>query len=431
MQFMETLQSIPNPDFRYCHPEFIPKYLSWNRNVKQIRLGGGCSSSKWIKIIDAVEKTNTRYTTITVVYNPDIPHERIMKYLNSDLASDLSRISILNAYDGMTNIPQEHKIFNGFHNHVNLTRLELRYHCMDRNTSLSLARLLEATTSIKTLILEDLFTSHFEAIFKAVSESNTLTHFHLESIQLTRSEIITMKRALLKNSNIVVFRYIHAIITNNIMGFAHEGLPPGCPTRWLYTLISDNTAIKTLDLSSCHLTDDVLINISRGLTRNKTLENLVLSDEKFGAIGLDYLCATLSDHNTTLKSLDLSYNQLTRDLKTMIPLMKYLEKNGPLKSLNLSGNGFNGSDLIHLLLYLGSNTNLVTLHLRASCTTSADLYSVERAVVYLNITHINLECELTDRVNMINLRLSRNGKQVNKYDYLSTEYFDMSDIAKY
>ena len=431
MELMRILQSITDPDLRFCKPKFIEKYLLWNRNVNRMNIHGGCYNFKWITIINLLEKTKTRLKIVDVTFNQYMPHGHIIGYLRSDLAGDLVNLCI-SAVPTIININDEHKIFNGFHNRVSLTRLELKHHSMDKNTSLSLARLLGGSTSIKTLILNELHIDDFKPIFRTIGKNNTLVHFHLESVQLTMSEGGTMKYALSESKSITVFRCEKMTMRDDTLDVVYGGLLSDNYTRFYFgladndmlssfgdtkcnlrDLISKNITIKTLDLSSCKIDDDALIDISKGLIENKTLENLVLSDEKFGAFGLEPFCAVLIKYNTTLKSLDLSYNRLGRNSLTTMPLLTYFEGNGALESLDLSGNEFNGDSLIQLMIHLGSDTTLSTLRLRDSDITSADLYSIERVVAHLNITHMDIECELTDRVNMINLKLSRNGEFAN------------------
>ena len=452
MKFMEVLRSITDPDLRFCNNEFTHKYLLWNRNVCKTYFDASCSTAKCIEIIDALNKTKTRLKTMVIVSNTNTPHEHITRYLNSDLASDLITLRIsMSIYT--LNIVGERKIFDGFHNHANLTCLELKHHSMDKNTSLSLTLLLEKTTSIETLILDDLRVDDFKPVFEAVGKNTTLIHLHVGQLQLTTLEARALKYALSENNNILKFACEKMMITDDALNIIYKGISSNAftghyfsfmgndslstrqPGRYnLKTLISKNTSLKTLNLSLCTLSDGALTGISRGLMENKTLENLTLSNECFGKVGLEHLCDTLSNHNTTLKSLDLSWNQLER-YDVIKPLLEYLAKNGPLQSLDLSGNDLTANEsatklntndctltktiLKRLMISLSTNTNLNTLYLGDHPKASTYVPTIEWAVPILNITHINLQHELSgrtpdeidfaDRATMINLRLSRNG----------------------
>jgi len=98
------------------------------------------------------------------------------------------------------------------------------------------------------------------------------------------------------------------------------------------TLLSINTSLTELDLSICNLSDAEFQAISNGLTRNATLQALVVGVNRVTADGVKLLFQAL-EQNRTLQKLTLRDSPL---LNTGVQsLVRMLERNNSLIHLNL------------------------------------------------------------------------------------------------
>jgi len=98
------------------------------------------------------------------------------------------------------------------------------------------------------------------------------------------------------------------------------------------TLLSINTSLTELDLSICNLSDAEFQATSNGLTRNATLQALVVGVNRVTADGVKLLFQAL-EQNRTLQKLTLRDSPL---LNTGVQsLVRMLERNNSLIHLNL------------------------------------------------------------------------------------------------
>ena len=111
-------------------------------------------------------------------------------------------------------------------------------------------------------------------------------------------------------------------------------------------VIDVNTSLKTLDLSWNHLRGSGAIAIAKGLENNCSLHTLLLAWNGFGDDGACAVAEALLENNT-LQELDLSNNRITR--KGCFALADALRVNTSLKILRIGKNQL-GGDGAHALL---------------------------------------------------------------------------------
>ena len=104
----------------------------------------------------------------------------------------------------------------------------------------------------------------------------------------------------------------------------------------LFEYLKQNKTIKILYLNNNSLSSTCGYYLGDCFKKNVTIEILHLSQNKINENGLESFLNILGNDNSTLKELDISYNELSfEDFKI---LSNYLNLNPPLKSLDISGN---------------------------------------------------------------------------------------------
>ena len=153
--------------------------------------------------------------------------------------------------------------------------------------------------------------------------------------------------------------------------------------------IKDNKTIKTLILNNNNISSGSGFYFADCLSRNKILEDLYLSNNNIRENGLNTLINILINNNTTLKKLDISYNNLTREDFNIIG--QYISNNLNLKYLDLSGNLINAQTANSFGISLRKNKNLTCLKLN-KCGLNEE--SAPQLLNYMNETNIsNIELD--------------------------------------
>ena len=101
----------------------------------------------------------------------------------------------------------------------------------------------------------------------------------------------------------------------------------------------NNTTVKKLDLSCNNITKNGAIAISNCLKHNSTLQALNISHNCFTDNEAVIICDCLKMHNSTLQNLDFSHNNISD--KGAADIGKCLKHNKTIKALNLSENCIN------------------------------------------------------------------------------------------
>ena len=149
--------------------------------------------------------------------------------------------------------------------------------------------------------------------------------------------------------------------------------------------IKDNKTIKTLILNNNNISSGSGFYFADCLSRNKILEDLYLSNNNIRENGLNTLINILINNNTTLKKLDISYNNLTREDFYIIG--QYISNNLNLKYLDLSGNLINAQTANSFGISLRKNKNLTCLKLN-KCDLNEE--SAPQLLNYMNETNISI-----------------------------------------
>lgn len=123
--------------------------------------------------------------------------------------------------------------------------------------------------------------------------------------------------------------------------YSTSGVELGGPRiRILVSQIAYNKSLKAIHLNRADIKDEDGVEIAKILYNNKFLRKLELEGNCLGPNTARHLAKALAV-NTTLQFLDLESNSLTNeteDIDGLIDMLRSLEKNTSLLSLNLGNN---------------------------------------------------------------------------------------------
>ena len=106
--------------------------------------------------------------------------------------------------------------------------------------------------------------------------------------------------------------------------------------KGLFEYLKQNNTIKRLYLNNNNISSACGFYMADSFKKNTSIEILHLSHNKLNESGFDAFLNILANDNTSIKELDISYNEFdSQDFKS---LSTYLNSNPPLKSLDVSGN---------------------------------------------------------------------------------------------
>jgi hypothetical protein len=130
--------------------------------------------------------------------------------------------------------------------------------------------------------------------------------------------------------------------------------------------LARNPTLSKLRLRGCNLDRDNAKKIGMVLCNSRTLHTLCLKGNRLGSAGLAELAPALY-HNTSIKVLDMPYNDLN-DTASAALLLDILRINRTMTALDLSGNTFGDTTLAvqRIADGLGSNSTLLKVDL-SSC----------------------------------------------------------------
>ena len=151
----------------------------------------------------------------------------------------------------------------------------------------------------------------------------------------------------------------------------------------LFEYIKQNTTLKILILNKNNIIPPYGYYLADAFKKNTTIEVLHLSQNNLAQNGLDSFLNILAHDNTTLKELDLSYNNFYfNDFKI---LSNFLNLNPTLKSLDISGNKFDPPSSNIIGVTLNKVQNLEKLKLN-SCGITDEI--APQVFMYLNESNI-------------------------------------------
>ena len=187
--------------------------------------------------------------------------------------------------------------------------------------------------------------------------------------------------------------------------------------KGLCEYLKENKTIKILYLNNNNLSSSCGFYMADSFKKNSTIEVLHLSHNKFNESGFDSFLNILSNDNTSLLDLDISYNELKfLDFKS---LSGYLNTNPPLKKLDISGNILEPQAANIIGITFKKITNLEELKLN-SCGITDEC--AQHLFNFFNISSIrNLEID-SNKFETMGLMLALKSMQVsNKLKYISLQ----------
>ena len=117
--------------------------------------------------------------------------------------------------------------------------------------------------------------------------------------------------------------------------------------RGVFELLKNRPLIRTVEAMSCNLNEDGGMNIASALPHVLGLETLLIGDCKFGSDACMEIFNGLSK-NKSLKRLNLSNNSMTGNIEfenyqyevgALVALKKALSVNTTIEELDISDNG--------------------------------------------------------------------------------------------
>ncbi|XP_043273307.1 leucine-rich repeat-containing protein 74B-like [Venturia canescens] len=142
--------------------------------------------------------------------------------------------------------------------------------------------------------------------------------------------------------------------------------------------IATAPALSDLNLSRCEIGDEGLELIASPIYLNNNLENVNLADNKLEEKGADYLSAMVAQ-TESLKSLDLSHNHLGHSIFAET-FFQGLTKNKTLEYLNMSENGLGSETTPALAYFIAKSKKLRELDLSGNRFTESDANQIAAAL---------------------------------------------------
>ena len=194
-----------------------------------------------------------------------------------------------------------------------------------------------------------------------------------------------------KNFNSTILPCIKLIKHLNMLNLSNNKLNEE-NIKGLFEYLKQNETVKYLYLDNNNIVSDCGYYMSDCFKKNQTIEILYLENNKLNGSGFEAFLNILQNDNTTLKALNISYNELkSPDFKS---LSKYFNSNPSLKKLDISGNKLGPQDANIIGVTFKKLTNLEEIKLN-NCGISdesvAQLFNFlnESSIKYLEIDSNN------------------------------------------
>jgi len=145
------------------------------------------------------------------------------------------------------------------------------------------------------------------------------------------------------------------------------------------------TNLKEVSLNSCFTNDERLLPLVEAIRGHSSLERIYLNGNTFGNIGCQSLATLLEDTNTTLKTLQVSSNHISNE--GAVILANSLANNRHLRELDIYSEAI---EEIYLTNYdqIGSSTSVEDVFSKLLCNTSSinSIHSSNHTLEELNLT---------------------------------------------
>jgi len=166
----------------------------------------------------------------------------------------------------------------------------------------------------------------YEEHLRLISENTVLKSLSIISCELSDKQAVRLLRVVGEKLEELHF-------SNNNFGEQ---------TSWIEALFVGeiNKTIKIIDVSGCYLSNNFLLHLGKKLEKNKTLQNLIISNNDFTPNGLNNFLKKVLKTDKSLKicidKLDLQNSNINDDY--LLDLATHIENGFFTKELNLSSN---------------------------------------------------------------------------------------------
>ena len=350
-----------------------------------------------------------------------IVQKRILKYNKSiiDEMRTLVELSLHNLHDGKIIIEEQEvysfeKYFEQYNNYTNIAERNLKI-----DVENGIYECGEAVDNLKhTLKYYYPQIIRLDNCFKNENDSNLgyinkiLACINYYQINVTQLSFINNKLDKIFNKEILTC--IKLIKTLVMLDLSNNGLSED-NIKNLLEYLKENKTIKILYLNNNNLTSTCGYYLADSFKKNTCIEILHLSHNKINESGLDSFLHILGNDNSTLKELDISYNDLSiPDFKM---LSDYLNLNPPLKSLDVSGNDLGGKSANLIGVTFKKLTYLEEIKLNDCGITDE---TTPQVLMYLNESNIhNLEIDSNKFGPMAPMLILKKIQISNKLKYIS------------
>jgi len=182
-----------------------------------------------------------------------------------------------------------------------LQELNLKANHLTATACEALSHAITSSSHLRTLKLSenDIGDAGAEALANVVDEAN-LRRLDLDACMLSDDGIVSLCRGLQRSASVSSLRELN--LDNN--RFKERGV------QAMSDVLATSSALETLDLSACHMTDNTIKALLESLTngQNTTLRCLYLSFNSFGNSGAQHVARMLRSGNNRLATLSVQFN---------------------------------------------------------------------------------------------------------------------------
>ena len=375
-------------------------------------------NSKYNKKFDFEGVKLSDYLTKEIV--PTV-QKRILKYNKSiiDEMRTLVELSLHNLHDGKIIIDEQEvysfeKYFEQYNNYTNISERNLKIDVENAICDCS-----EAIDNLKHTLkyyypqiirLDNCFKNEDNANLGYINKILAAINYY----QINATQLSFINNKLDKIFNKEILTCIKLIKTLVLLDLSNNGISED-NIKNLLEYLKENKTIKILYLNNNNLTSNCGYYLADCFKKNTSIEILHLSHNKINESGLDSFLNILGNDNSTLKELDISYNDLSiQDFKM---LSDYLNLNPPLKSLDISGNDLGGKSANLIGVTFKKLTNLEEIKLNDCGITDE---TTPQVLMYLNESNIhNLEIDSNKFGPMAPMLILKKIQISNKLKYIS------------
>ena len=311
---------------------------------------------------------------------------------------------------------------------TNLEELDLSYNSLQDSGATKISR-----ANISSLVSFNI--SHNNITIKAADDvANFLScNSQMQTFDLSCNGLLEVGvRNVLKDMQVV-----HSILNLSVLNIG-EGSVISETVSELVTILLYNTGLKEFDLSLNSLFISDAVNIFHGMGNISNLVAINLSHTYITDEAADEL-ATVLLHNTSLRNIDLSYNNLsTSDAMKIFKGMKNISK---LEAINISHNMITDEAADELANVLLHNTSLQNIDLSYNNLSTSDAMKIFKGMKNMskleaiNISHNMITDEAADELATVLLHNTSLQNIDLSYNNLSTSdamkiFKGMKNISK-